>query len=117
MSAIDDADKSSIREVKDVRNDFAHEMRRFVSGQRMLPDLEKYFPKILDLITKLERWRFFAIEVPVLSDSDCRIPDIHGILRNIDEDGPITGSMVAMRILCQVALGDHDEAWTLHHLS
>ena len=116
MSAIDGADESSIREVTDVRNDFAHEMRHFVSGQRRLPDLEKYFPTILDLITKLERWRFLAIEMGILSDSDSRIPDIHGILRKFDQDEPVTGPMVAMRVLCQVALGDHDEAWALHHL-
>ena len=83
-----------------------------------MPDLEKYFPKILDLHTKLERWRLVAIETPVLSDSDGRIPDIHGIhhnLDNLDEDEPISESVVAMRILCQVALGNHDEAWLLHH--
>ena len=116
MSAIDDTDASSICEVTNARNELAHEMRHIVSGQRKMPDLEKYFPKILNLHTKLERWRFFAIEMPALSDSDGRIPDIDGTLHNLDEDEPITGSMMAMRILCQVALGNHDEAWALHHL-
>ena len=28
----------------------------------------------------------------------------------------LRGSTMAMRILCQVALGDPDEAWALHHV-
>ena len=119
MSAIDDLDKDTVHEVTMVRNTFAHEMRNIVSGQSELPNLEQQFPKLLDLITKIERWWFVAVEMSILSDSDGRIPDIHGTLHSIadiDESETITGSMMAMRILCQVALGDHDEAWALHHI-
>ena len=115
MSAIDDSDEKSIREITNVRNTLAHEMRYIVSGVSEMPELEKWFPKVLDLVTKIERWRFFAIEMQILSDSNGRIPDIHGTLHDLGNEAPFSNSMVAMQALCKVALGDHDEAWVLHH--
>ena len=115
MSAIDDSDETVIRDVTNVRNIIAHEMQYMVSGMSEMPDLEKWFPKILDLVTKIERWRYFAIEMPILSDSDGRIPDIHGTLHDLRDEEPFSNSVIAMRILCQVALGNHGEAWAPHH--
>ena len=115
MSAVDDSDMISIHEVTNVRNILAHEMRYIVGGINEMPDLEKYFPKMLDLVTKIERWRFFAIEMQMLSDSDGRIPDIHGKLHDLGDETPFSNSMVVMQILCKVALGNHNEAWVLHH--
>ena len=108
MSVIDDSDELSIREVTDVRNTLAHEMRYIVGGMNKMPDLEKWFPRILDLVTKIERWWFLSVDL-----------DILGNLHNLDEinkDEIITGPMAIMQVLCQVALGDHDEAWALHHI-
>ena len=119
MSVIDDSDELSIREVTDVRNTLAHEMRYIVGGMNEMPDLEKWFPRILDLVTKIERWWFLSVEMQILLDSEGRILDIHGNPHNLDEineDEIITGPMAIMQVLCQVALGDHDEAWALHHI-
>lgn len=116
MSAIDDSDELSIREVTDVRNTLAHEMRYIVGGMNEMPDLEKWFPKILDLVTKIQRWWFHAVEMPILSGSDGGIPDIHGTRRDLGDEEPFSTSIIAMRILCQVALGNHAEAWTFHHI-
>ena len=118
MSVIDDSDEDTIHEVTKLRNTFAHEMRNIVSGLSEMPNLEQHFPQLLDLVTKIERWWFVAVEMSILSNSDGRISDIHETLHSIakiDENEVITGSMMAMRILCRVALGDHDEAWALHH--
>ena len=110
MSAIDDSDAVSIYEVTQVRNTFAHEMRNIVIGMNDMPDLEKWLPILLDLATKIERWWFHEVEMPILSDSDGRIPDIHGTLHDLEDKEPFSNSVIAMRILCQVALGHHDEA-------
>ena len=91
-------------------------MRYFVSGMAEMPDLEKWFPKILVLVTKIERWWFREVEMPILSDSDGRIQDIHGTAHDFDDDEPFSNSVIAIRILCQVGLGNHDEAWALHHI-
>lgn len=115
MSAIDDTDEKSIRDITNVRNTLAHEMRYIVSGVSEMPELEEWFPKVLDLVTKIERWRFFAIDMQILSDSDGRLPDIHGTLHDLGDEAPFSDSMVAMQVLCKVALGDHDDAWALHH--
>ena len=77
--------------------------------------LETWFPKVLDLVTKIERWRFFAIEMGILWDSDGRTRNIHGILHNLEDEDPPSNSVSAMQVLCKVALGNHDEAWALHH--
>ena len=119
MSVIDDSDEDTIHEVTKLRNTFAHEMRNIVSGLSEMPNLEQHFPQLLDLVTKIERWWFVAVEMSIQSNSDGRISDIHETLHSIakiDENEVITGSMMAMRILCRVALGDHDEAWALHHI-
>ena len=81
-----------------------------------MPDLEKWFPKLLDLVTKIERWWIREVEMPILSDSDGRIPDIHGTLHDLGDEEPFSNSVIAMQILCQVALRNHDEAWALHHI-
>ena len=119
MSVVDDSDEKVIREVTDARNVIAHEMRHIVSGRREMVELETFFPSLLDLVTKIQRWWFFSVEAPVLSDSNGRISDIHDLLHDLDgldEDGIVTGSMITMRILCQVAMGNHDESWALHQL-
>ena len=115
MSVIDDSDAISIREVTNLRNTLAHEMRYIVSGMSEMPDLENWFPTILDLIAKIERWRFFAIEMALLWDSDGRIRDIRGVLHDLEDETPPSNLVSAMQVLCKIALGNHDEAWALHH--
>ena len=115
MSAIDDSDKKSICEVTNVRNTLAHEMRYIVSGISEMPDLEKWFPKVLELATNIEQWRFFAIEMGILWDSDGRIRNIRGMLHKLQDEEPPSELVSAMQVLCKVALGNHDEAWALHH--
>ena len=116
MSAIDDSDEKSIRSITDVRNTLAHEMRYIISGVSEIPELEKWFPKVLNLVTKIERWRVFTIVMQIPSDSGGRIADIHGTLHDLGDEAPFSDSMAAMQILCNVALGNHDEAWALHHM-
>ena len=115
MSVIDDSDAISIREVTNLRNTLAHEMRYIVSGMSEMPDLGKWFTKVLDLVTKIERWRFYAIEMALLWDSDGRIRDTRGVLHDLEDEESSSNLVSAMQVLCKVALGNHDEAWALHH--
>ena len=75
----------------------------------------KYLPAIPHLVTKIERWRFFAIEMSILTKSSGRIQVIHEIVHDLEGEKLFSNSIAVMQVLCKVALGDHDEAWILHH--
>ena len=106
LEAIDDADVSSLREFTDARNTIAHELHKVVGGHATL-ELAGLFPRLVALLTKVERW--WVINVELATN-----PDFDGV--EIDEEGVVPGSVVVMQMLCRVALGAEEEAWTFHRI-
>ena len=104
MEAVDDADLAAVREFTDARNTIAHELRDIVGGGTM-PDFAGLFPRLIELVAKIDRW--WIVNVEIATD-----PDLAG--REIDEDGVTPGSILIMQILSRVALGEEDEAWELY---
>ena len=104
MEAIDEADVASMREFTDARNVIAHELRDIIGGGTM-PDFAGLFPRLIELVTKIDRW--WVINVDIATD-----PEMAG--QDIDEDGVTPGSLIIMQILGQVALGEDEEAWELY---
>lgn len=104
MEAIDDADLASVREFTDARNVIAHELRDVIGGGAM-PDFAGLFPRLIELVAKIDRW--WTVNVDIATD-----PELAG--QDIDEDGVMPGSLLIMQILGRVALGEDKEAWELY---
>ena len=51
MCAITEADEAAICEITDARNLIAHQLRDIVGGG-VMPDLERHFPRAVELVTK-----------------------------------------------------------------
>lgn len=104
MDAIDEADVAAVRKFTDARNMIAHELRYIVEGSRM-PDFAGLFPRLVDLMAKIDRWWIINVE-------NATEPDLAGQELNVDDVTP--GSILIMQILSRVALGEDDEAWELY---
>ncbi|ANT62193.1 hypothetical protein AYJ57_17350 [Salipiger sp. CCB-MM3] len=100
-SAIDEQDETTIRELTEERNRLAHELRNVLSGT-LKHDFEEYFPKLVALIAKIDRWWIINVELAT---------DPHLMGREFDEDHVIPGSLMLLGVLEQVVLGDDEEAW------
>lgn len=101
---IDQVDAAVIRECTDARNIFAHELNEIISGRKN-PDFEALFPKLVDLIVKIDRWWIVNVEIdtdPDLSDTE------------IDFDQVIPGSQLMLSIVHQAAIGDVAAAQELY---
>ena len=94
-SAIDKYDEDTIRKVTDVRNAIAHELGNIIFDNNM-PDLVQHFPKIVELVAKIDRWWIINLE------------DVN------EEDEIMSGQILGIQALYQVALGDEKEAWELY---
>lgn len=98
---IDAADIDTHRELTETRNQIAHELAQIMSGSK-LPDLGAHFPRLIGLVSKIERW--WIVNVEIATD-----PDYDGA--EIDESSIIPGSEWMLHMLSRVALGEADEAW------
>ena len=104
MEAIDDEDVAAIRTVTDARNEIAHEMTTMVGGSKP-PSFAEHFSPLMALVQKIEKWWIINVELTTNPDYDGQ---------EIDENGIISGPSWVMQMLAQVALGEGDDAWTLH---
>jgi hypothetical protein len=104
MEAIDEADIASVQEFTDARNVIAHELRNIIGGSTT-PHFAGLFPRLIELVAKIDRW--WVINVEIATD-----PDLAG--QEIDEEGVTPGSLLIMQILGRVALGEDEEAWELY---
>ena len=104
MEAIDEADVASVQAFTDARNVIAHELRDIIGGGTM-PDFPGLYPRLIELVAKIDRW--WVINIEIATD-----PDLAG--QEIDEDGVTPGSLLIIQVLGRVALGEDQEAWELY---
>ena len=104
MEAIDEYDETVIREMTEERNRLAHELRNVLGGSYQ-HNFEHLFPKLVKLVSKIDRW--WVINVEMATN-----PDLIDV--EIDEDGVMPGSVMLLQVLSQVALGQDDEAWAFY---
>jgi hypothetical protein len=105
IEAIDEQDEATIRELTEERNRLAHELRNVLGGT-IEHDFESLFPKLVHLVTKIDRW--WIVNVEIATD-----PDLAG--KEFDEDDVTPGSLMLLQVLNQVALGNDEDAWELYH--
>ena len=104
MEVIDTADVITFSELTDARNIFAHELRNVVSTGEM-PRFEEFFPKIVHLVTKIDRWWVINEEMAV---------DDQWASTKVYPQDVTPGTTLLLRILEQVALGEGEAAWELY---
>ena len=100
MGAIDDIDIKIFNEIKNCRNELAHEIVDYISKDPKR-DILPFFSKISDLLDKIERWWILNVEIPT-------DPDLYD--KEIDEKGIIPGLTMAIRLLIDIALGTEEES-------
>lgn len=98
---IDAADIETHRELTEARNRIAHELAQIIAGSK-LPDIVGLFPRLVGLVSKIERWWIVNVEFATN-------PDYDGA--EIDEDSIIPGSEWMLHMLSRAALGEDEEAW------
>ena len=104
MCVIDEDEERAIKDVTDVRNEIAHQLKGMIGGGAM-PDLTKHYPIATALTTKIERWWILNVDIATDTDYDGR---------EIDPEEITPGSMMMMDMLGRVALGEGEEAWALY---
>lgn len=102
MNAISDGDVAVFNQVKEFRNEVAHEIIRMVA-EEFPPFWEERFTNLISLVDKIERWWVVNFEIPIN-------PDFDG--QEIDEEGIIPGPVAWLKIMFTVALGNEEEAST-----
>lgn len=104
MEVIDANDLKIIEELTHARNIFAHELRNVVSAGEM-PEFEKLFPKIVALVTKIDRWWVINVEMAV---------DDQWADEEVDPQNVTPGTTLLLQVLERVALGEGEAAWELY---
>mgnify|MGYP006295264935 CR=1 FL=1 len=104
MEVIDADDLEVIEELTCARNIFAHELRNVISAGEM-PEFERLFPKIIFLVTKIDRWWIINVEMAV---DDQRADE------EVDPKNVTPGTTLLLQVLERVALGEGEAAWELY---
>ena len=100
MDAINEVDVENFNEIKNCRNELAHEIANFISKGPNIDPLP-LFSKITDLLYKIEKWWILNVEIPTN-------PDFDG--KDIDEEGIEPGQIMTLRLLTDIALGAEKES-------
>lgn len=104
MEVIDANDLEIIEELTQARNIFAHELRNVISTGKM-PEFVKIFPKIVSLVTKIDRWWVINVEMAV---------DDQWANKEVEPENVTPGTTLLLQFLEQIALGEGDAAWELY---
>lgn len=105
IEAIDASDENTIKECTEARNKIAHELRDVMAGKGG-PTFHELFPKLVDLVVKIDRWWIINVDI----DTD---PELAA--KEIDFDDVTPGSLLVLQVMSQVALGDDEEAWEIYN--
>lgn len=100
LDVIDDKDIEIFNEIKNCRNELAHEIANFIS-KGIKNDPLPLFGHMTDLLYKIEKWWIVNVEIPTN-------PDFDGT--GIDEEGIMPGKIMTLRILADIALGSEEES-------
>jgi hypothetical protein len=101
MNAIDDADIDSFNCIKSCRNELAHRLLSMLASETTVPDFATRLKEMAALIRKIEVWWIKEVEIP-------SNPAFDG--KEISEDGIVPGTLLALQLLCDIALGDEDRS-------
>jgi len=101
MDAIDKDDIEIFTKIKDCRNVLAHNLLKLITSGGFPQDIEHNFTNMLSLLRKIEIWWIVNVEIPTN-------PDLEG--EDIDESGIMTGHLMTLRLLCEIALGSEEES-------
>lgn len=101
--AIDDEDLATFEKLKSTRNLLAHQLFGVVTGQ-VSSEHEAQFDALVALLRKIGVW--WVVNVEIRTD-----PEFDG--REIDEDGIVTGAVLSLQMLIDVASGNTEllEYW------
>jgi len=94
--AINDEDLSTFEQLKQTRNQLAHQLFSVVTGQ-VESEHEKQFDALMTLLRKIGVWWVVNVEIPTN-------PDFDG--EDIDEAKITPGAVLSLQMLIQVATGD-----------
>ena len=101
MSAIDQADVESFNHVKACRNTLAHNLLSALGSEGLPADFDLCFTEMVALLRKVEVWWITNVEIPT-------DPDFDG--NDIDEDGIVSGRIMIIQLLLDIALGNEEQS-------
>jgi hypothetical protein len=99
--AIEEPDLEAFERIKNCRNRLAHELVSIVSEEGLPSDFEQCFQDMVALLHKIELWWICNVEIPT-------DPNFDGEL--IDQEGILPGTVLSLKLLCDVALGDEEQS-------
>ena len=99
--AITYADIASFDRIRTCRNHLAHRMLSFLSNEGLPPNFQQCFKEMVELLRKIEVWWIVSVEIPCNSQFD---------KQDIDIDKIIPGKIMALQLLCDIALGSEEKS-------
>jgi len=100
MKAIDENDIKQFNEIKDCRNKLVHEIVNYITNKSSVNPVP-LFPKMVNLLDKIEKWWILNVEIDLN-------PELYD--KEIDEKGIVPGSIIMLRVLADIALGNEKES-------
>jgi len=104
-NVIDENDINVFSQTKAYRNDLAHRLHQLIGTEVIAIDFEKHFREIVILLRKIETWWVINFEIPTN-------PDFDG--KEIDESNIISGTMLSLQLMCEIALGSEEQSWSCY---
>lgn len=99
--AISKTDKQKIIELKDHRNEIAHEMVNFITSSEK--DVkETLLLECYEILSKIDKWWIVEVELPTNPESMQINPDV------IDYEGIFSGNMALLQLLYMVYTGNDE---------
>lgn len=99
---ISNVDIELFKQVRNCRNEIAHEMMQVLTHGFTLERAEM-FNQMVGLLDKIERWWIVNVEIPTNPDFDDA---------EIDEEGIIPGPLITIRLMIDIALSGGETAST-----
>ena len=100
MKAIDENDIKQFNEIKDCRNKLVHKIVNYITNKSSVNPVP-LFPKMVNLLDKIEKWWILNVEIDLN-------PELYD--KEIDEKGIVPGSIIMLRVLADIALGNEKES-------
>ena len=100
MNAINDEDINNYNEIKNYRNELAHEIPNFITKGSKIDPLP-LFGKLVELLNKIEKWWILNVEIPINSNLDGE---------EINEAEIVPGPVISIQLMMDIALGSEQES-------
>lgn len=99
--AITYADIASFDRIRTCRNHLAHRMLSFLGNEGLPPNFQQCFKEMVELLRKIELWWIVGVETPCNPEFD---------KQDIDVDSIVPGKIMALQLLCDIALGSEEKS-------